>query len=150
MKRFPKGALILIFIIMTLLGCQTQGDNNSANKIKLENDLKEINIFQSSEFKKEKANLIVSASDTENTEIFETVKTVINKARKQDGIVDMIEPNYHLEVVYDDDSSKELYLWLMEAEGGKGSLMEVEDTHIVYNFSKELNAKLTDLIITKE
>lgn len=132
-----------------MLGCQPLNNKDSNNKIDLEDQVKEINIFRSNEFKKEDSDLILSSSETENIEIFETVKTIINAAVKQAGIVNMTEPNYDLEIIYEDDSIKEFYLWLMEVEGGKGSLMEVEDTHIVYNFSEELNAKLIDLLKLK-
>lgn len=37
----------------------------------------------------------------------------------------------------------------MDAEDGKGSFMDVTDTHIIYNFSKELNTKLINLIKNK-
>ncbi|MGO1470542.1 MAG: beta-barrel fold lipoprotein [Tissierella sp.] len=148
MKKFTILSFILVFISIIMLGCQLQ-DSKDSNKINLKDEIKEINIFQSNEFKNENSDLIVSASDTDNTEIFETVKTIISDSIKQAGIVDMIEPNYNLEIVYEDDSTKELYLWLMEVEDGKGSLMEAEDTHIVYSFSEDLNAKLIDLIKSK-
>ena len=109
-------------------------------------EIKEVNIFQSNEFKKESSDLIVSSSDTDNIEIFEIVKSIISDTTKQEGVADIVEPNYDLEIIYEDDSTKELYLWLLEVEGGKGSLMEVQNTHIIYNFSEELNAKLIDLI----
>lgn len=146
MKRFTILGLILVFVSITMLGCQPQDNKDDNNKIDLKDEIKEVNIFQSNEFKKEKSDLIVSSSEIDNTEIFETVKTIINDAIKQAGIVSMTEPNYDLQIVYEDGSTKELYLWLMEVEDGKGSLMEVEDTHIVYTFSEELNAKLIDLI----
>ena len=149
MKRFTILGLILIFVSITMLGCQQQDNKDSNNKIDLKGQVKEINIFKSNEFKKEDSDLIVSSSETDNTEIFETVKNIISDAIKQDGVVDIEEPNYDLEIIYEDDSIKEIYLWLMEVEGGKGSLMEVEDTHIVYNFSEELNAKLIDLLKLK-
>lgn len=149
MKRFTILGFILVFVSITMLGCQSEDNKDSNNKINLKDEIKEINIFQSNDFKKEDSDLIVSSGDIDNTEIFETVKTIINDAVKQAGIVDMTEPNYDLQIVYEDDSTKELYLWLMEVADGKGSLMEVEETHLVYTFSKELNAKLIDLIKPK-
>ena len=141
MKKIIRFGVVMFLISVVLLGCQQQD-----NKLEVKEEIKEINIFKSNEFKKESLDLIVSASDTDNAEIFETVKNIISNATKQEGVVNTIEPNYDLEIIYKDNSTKELYLWLLDAEGGKGSLMEVEDTHVIYNFSEELNTKLIDLI----
>lgn len=149
MKRFTILSMILVFVSITMLGCQPKDNKDSNSKINLKDEIKEVNIFISNEFKKENSDLIVSSSKTDNTEVFKTVKSIISDATKQEGIVNIVEPNYDLEIIYEDDSTKEIYLWLMEDQGGKGSLMEVEDTHIVYNFSEELNATLIDLIKSK-
>lgn len=141
MKKIIRFGVVMFLISVVLLGCQQQD-----NKLEVKEEIKEINIFKSNEFKKESLDLIVSASDTDNAEIFETVKNIISNATKQEGVVNTIEPNYDLEIIYKDNSTKELYLWLLDAEGEKGSLMEVEDTHVIYNFSEELNTKLIDLI----
>ena len=141
MKKFIQLGMAILLVSFTLLGCQQQDYS-----LDLKEEIKEVNIFKSNEFKKESSDLIVSSSDTDNTEIFETVKNIISNATKQEGMVNTTEPNYDLEIIYKDNSTKELYLWLLDAEGGKGSLMEVEDTHVIYNFSEELNAKLIDLI----
>ena len=141
MKKIKKFGVVMFLISVVLLGCQQQD-----NKPEVKEEIKEVNIFKSNEFKKESLDLIVSASDTDNAEIFETAKNIISNANKQEGVVDTIEPNYDLEIIYKDNSTKELYLWLLDVEDGKGSLMEVEDTHTIYNFSEELNTKLIDLI----
>lgn len=137
MNKITQFGIVLLFVSFILLGCQQRGT-------KL--DLKEVNIYKSAEFKKEGSDLIVSASEIDNKEIFEAVESIINDASKQEGIVDTTEPNYYLEIIYKNNSSQELYLWLLDAENGKGSFMEVEDTHIIYNFPEELNTQLIDLI----
>lgn len=143
MKNIMRLSITLLIISFILSGCHRD------NKLKLKEEIKEINIFQSNEFKKESSDLIVTSSDIDNTEIFKTIKSIISDATEKEGMVQMTEPKYDLEIIYENDSTKELYLWLMEVEGGIGSLMEVEDTHVVYHFSEELNAKLFDLIDSK-
>ncbi|HHT96683.1 MAG TPA: hypothetical protein GXZ90_02155 [Clostridiales bacterium] len=139
MKKIMRLGIALLLMSVVLLGCQQQD-----NKLELKREIKEVNIFKSNKFKKENSVLFISFSNTNDTEILEIVKNIINDAIKQEGIVDITEPDYDLEIIYEDDSTKELYLWLLE--GGIGSLMEVEDTHTVYNFSEELNNELIDLI----
>lgn len=69
----------------------------------------------------------------------------MNDGTEQGVVVDVIEQNYYLEVIYNNNYIKEFYLWLLDAEGGKGSFMVVEDTHTIYNFSKGLKDPLIDL-----
>lgn len=140
MKKIRLTVLIFSSLVI-LFACQQENQ-----LFDIEKEIKEGTIFKSNEFKKEKSELIVFASDTEHSEIFETVKNILVDASKQDGVVDIIEPNYYLEIIYEDNSRKEFHLWLMEAENGKGSFMEVEDTHTLYNFPEELNTQLIRLI----
>ncbi len=141
MKKVRRSLISLLFALLTLLACQQEDSSLS-----LKEEIKEVNIFRANEFKKEDSDLIVSSSDTNNRKIFETVKKIISNASKQEGVVETTKPSYDLEIIYEDNTRKELYLWLLDAEGGKGSLMEVEDTHVIYNFSEELNALLINLI----
>lgn len=135
----------IILMSVVLLGCQQQDSS-----VNVKEAVKEVYIFNSSEFKKESSGPIVSSSDTDNPAVFKIVKSILSDATKQDGVVDMVEPNYYLEIIYTDDRKKEIFLWLVDAEGGKGSLMEVEDTHTIYNFSEEMNTQLIDLIDSNE
>ena len=141
MKKIIRFIVLVFLMSSILLACQQEKQPLDSDK-----EIKEVTIFESTEFKKEKSELIVSASDTKQSEIFVPVKNILVDARKQDGVVDMVEPNYYLEMIYEDNTRKEFHLWLMDVEGGKGSIMETEDTHILYNFSEELNTQLIHLL----
>lgn len=141
MKKIIRFIVLVFLMSSILLACQQEKQPLDSDK-----EIKEVTIFESTEFKKEKSELIVSASDTKQSEIFVTVKNILVDAKKQDGVVDMVEPNYYLEMIYEDNTRKEFHLWLMDVEGGKGSIMETEDTHILYNFSEELNTQLIHLL----
>lgn len=143
MRRIVSFSLTILLVSLALLGCQQQDTPLDAVE-----EIKEVQIFKTSAFDTENSDLIVASSATEHTEIFETVKSILSDAVKQDGVVDVAEPNYSLEIIYENNQTKELYLWLLDAESGKGSLMEVEDTHTIYLFSEELNAQLIQLIDT--
>ena len=141
MKKIIRFIVLVFLMSSILLACQQEKQPLDSDK-----EIKEVTIFESTEFKKEKSELIVSASDTKQSEIFVPVKNILVDARKQDGVVDMVEPNYYLEMIYEDNTRKEFHLWLMDVEGGKGSIMETQDTHILYNFSEELNTQLIHLL----
>ena len=141
MEKIIRFTVLVFLMSAILLAWQQEKQPLDSDK-----EIKEVTIFESTEFKKEKSELIVSASDTKQSEIFVTVKSILVDARKQDGVVDMVEPNYYLEMIYEDHTRKEFHLWLMDVEGGKGSIMETEDTHNLYNFSEELNTQLIHLL----
>lgn len=69
MKKIIQLGMTILLVSFALLGCQQQDYS-----LDLKEEIKEVNIFKSNEFKKESSDLIVSSSDTDNTEIFETVK----------------------------------------------------------------------------
>lgn len=141
MKKIIQLTVLIFSSLVILFACQQENQLLDSEK-----EIKEVIIYKSNKFKKEKSELIVTATDTEHPEIVEAVKSMLVDASKQDGVVDTIEPNYYLEIIYQDNRTKELYLWLMDVEGGKGSFMKVEETHIIYNFSKELKTQLIHLI----
>lgn len=97
MKKINRFGMAIILISLLLLGCQQQ--ENSL-------DVKEVNLFKSNEFKKENSELIVTSNETDNTEVFETVNSILSDTTKQVGVVDVVEPNYYLEIIYTDKSTK--------------------------------------------
>lgn len=145
MKIAVKLGALIFLIPFILIGCHQQDSS-----LTLKEEIKEIHIFESTDFKKESSNLIVSSNKTKNTKIFEIIRNMINDGTEQDGVVDTVEPNYYVEIIYKDKSITKLYLWLIDAEGGKGSFMEEEDTQTIYNFSEELNNQLIDLLDSVE
>ncbi|MFC5732017.1 hypothetical protein [Cytobacillus gottheilii] len=70
---------------------------------------------------------------------------IFKEANKEEGIVDMADPEYQLLVTLEDGNKKILYLWLGE-EGEGSSLMKAEDTHTIYSISSEMTSKLKALM----
>ena len=105
------------------------------------NKVKEISILNSNGFDEKSSTPIVSYTDKET---INTLVEVINSATEQEGIVNMVEPNYNLSIIYKDYNKEEFYLWLVE--GQIGTLMRVKDNHTIYLLSEEMSYKLYDLI----
>lgn len=139
--KMIKFNLLLLFVIVILLGCQPQNDDIHDITIDLNVGIKEINIFASDEFHKEKSTLIVSHDDET---ALKTLHSIITSATEQEGIVNMINPNYKLEIVYEEPSSEQFYLWIAKDE--IGSLMKVADIHTIYNLSEDMSDKLYNLL----
>lgn len=52
-------------------------------------------------------------------------------AVKQDGIVDIVSPEYDIEAELENGNKQQLHLWVGEA-GQRSTLMYVEDTNTIY------------------
>lgn len=140
MKKFISFNLILLLICIVAIGCQPQNAKDNISMLNL-NKVKEISILNSNGFDEKSSTPIVSYTDKET---INTLVEVINSATEQEGIVNMVEPNYNLSIIYKDYNKEEFYLWLVE--GQIGTLMRVKDNHTIYLLSEEMSYKLYDLI----
>lgn len=70
---------------------------------------------------------------------------MLKTAVKQPGIVDIANPDFELDLQFEDDSKAGYYLWVGQEED-QGILMKVEDTHTIYHFSADVAAKIRDLV----
>lgn len=127
-------ALSLVVMSVILFGCSSQ----------LNGKMIKVSISKSSGFSNVNQDFSVVY---ENQSILNIFESVITKAFKQPGIVDMAKPDLDFEVVYSNGKKQGFHLWLGE-RGHKGTLMHVVDTHIIYTISEELTNQLIDLLDT--
>jgi hypothetical protein len=137
MKKLCLIVVLLFFISLVLLGCQPNTDNENSN-----NQITKVSISNSKGFGEVSTDFIIVFEDEETLETFQNT---ITKAKKREGIVDMIYPKFDLEVIYKDGTKKEYHLWVGE-KGGNSSLMNVDNTHAVYSISEEFTNQLISLI----
>ena len=122
MKKTILLAVFLISISSILFACQSNENTNefSANPTtKSENDNK-LSIFQA----------------------------IFSNAVREPGIVDMAAPEFYMNVVYDKDNQKSLYLWIGE-KGQRSTFMKTEDTNTIYTVSNDVTDKLIELVETQ-
>lgn len=134
MKNIMK--LIMLVIMISLLGCQK---NTEIPKIK------EIHIYEYAGPIDEPSDLIVSADTTHHNEILDVFKEILKDAKKEDGIVNLTNPIYTAAIIYSDNTTQEISLWVSN-EKRIGTLMYLDDTHTIYNFSEDLSMKLFNAI----
>lgn len=128
----------LVLMSSVLFGCQSQ--NNS--ELISDREIKQISISKSSGFGKVNLDFFAVFEDEETLEIF---RTVLSRAVRQEGIVDMVEPEFDLEVVYKNGDKEGFHLWIGQ-KGEKSTLMNVDSTHTIYTVSEELTNRLIDII----
>src|SRR5690625_3781029 len=119
--------LLIIFVFISLglvTSCQLNNDNELIVKVSFSN---------STSFVQININFFVQY---ENEEKLKLVEKILSKASKVDGIVDMIEPEYDLEIAYANGKKERIHLWIGDI-GERTILMYVDDTHTVYSISEE-------------
>ncbi|GIN58540.1 hypothetical protein J8TS2_28590 [Lederbergia ruris] len=125
--------LSLTFMTATLLGC-----NNGI----ADGKIAKVSISKSSGFGKVNTDFYAEFEDEGILDLF---KNVISNAVKEEGIVNMIEPEFDLEVGCADGSNHGYHLWLGEKEQ-ISTLMNIDDTHTIYTISEEMTNKLIDIV----
>ena len=137
MKKFFLYIVSLILILVILVGCQS-----SINDEIFSDDIAKVSISNSNNIGNINTDFFMVYEDEEVLEVFQNL---FRSAVKQEGIVDMSEPQFDLEVVYKEGNKKDYHLWLREKDQ-KSTLMNVEDTNTIYSISEEATNQLIDLI----
>ena len=137
MKKIILIALALSFMSVILIGCQSNEHNGLPD-----GNLSKVSISKSSGFGKVNSDFFTVYEDKETLNIF---KNAISNAVKSEGIADMAEPEFDIEVIYTDGNKEDYHLWVGE-KGQKSTLMDVNDTHTIYTISEEITNQLIDLV----
>lgn len=137
MKKICLLLVSIVFIPLVLLGCQTNTDSEETIS-----EISKVSISNSKGFGEISTDFFIVFEDEETLRTFQNA---ITNAKQREGIVDMIDPEFDLEVIYKDGTKKEYHLWVEEKDG-KSSLMNVENTHTVYSISEEITNQLIILI----
>lgn len=138
MRKIILLFLSLVLMSSILFGCQSQ----DKSKLLSDREIKQVSISKSSGFGKVNLDFFAVFEDEETLEIF---TTVLSRAVRQEGIVDMVEPEFDLEVVYKNGDKEGFHLWIGQ-KGEKSTLMKVDNTHTIYTVSEELTNRLIDII----
>ncbi|MFD1780818.1 hypothetical protein ACFSFW_19375 [Fredinandcohnia salidurans] len=137
MRKIILIALSLVLLTLVLLGCKSKENItneqtvNHSKKLSIDSNFTSITISKS-----------ISFDDDESLSVFQNV---FSSAVKEEGIVNMADPEYYLEVIYDKENRISLYLWIGD-EGQRSTLMKTEDTHTIYTVSEEMTVKLIELV----
>lgn len=120
MKKILLMALFFISVPIVLMGCQT--DDSDAD------DIVKVSVSESREIGKINTDFFGVYEDEETVDMFEEL---FEDAVKQDGIVDIVSPEFDIEAELENGNKQQLHLWVGEADQ-RSTLMYVEDTHTIY------------------
>lgn len=106
-----RRSLLLSFVLILFLSGCSMGQIEEVDQI----TINEMNSF--SEVKADSSVMITNSDD------IEVLIKGIEKARKQPGIADVMDPEFELLI-----GERKFFLWLI----GEGTVMDQEDTHTIY------------------
>ena len=125
MKKILLMALFFISVPIVLMGCQTNDSDAD--------DIVKVSVSESREIGKINTDFFGVYEDEETVDMFEEL---FEDAVKQDGIVDIVSPEFDIEAELENGNKQQLHLWVGEA-GQRSTLMYVEDTSTIYRTSSE-------------
>lgn len=137
MKKFYRFIVSILLIPLILIGCQSTVDDETPN-----DEISKVSLSNSNTIGQINTDFFTVYK---NEEVLETFQNIFTSAVKQEGIVDIAEPEFDLEVIYKEGNKQEYHLWLGEKDE-QSTLMQVEDTHTIYTISEEATNQLIDLV----
>lgn len=137
MRKIFLSIVSIILIPVILMGCQSNIDDETST-----DEISKVSISNSNEIGNINTDFFAIY---EGEEVLEAFQNIFTSAVKQEGIVDISEPEFDLEVVYNEGSKQEYHLWLGEKDE-ESTLMNVGDTHTIYSISEEATNQLIDFV----
>lgn len=142
MKKGIVLLALLIAISLPLVGCNKDEIEDSSINLVFDGEITEVSI---SKIKDSDATVSDFSGTLKDKEALKTFKNIIFNATKEEGIVNMSNPEFNIKLTYEDGSKQEFNLWLGK-DGQKSSLMKTNNTHSIYTISEEDTRELTDLM----
>jgi hypothetical protein len=141
-------ALSFAFMSLVLFGCQPKENisietavnpsTKSGNNKKLSIDSNFISVGIS----KTKGVDEIIFDDKESLNSFQNI---FSSAVKEEGEVNIADPEFYLDVAYDKNNEQSLFLWIGE-KGQRSTFMKTENTSTIYTVSPEITDKLIELV----
>lgn len=146
LKKITFVLLSLALLSLLLFACQPKesietnttpsAESEGKNQLSINND------FISISFSKPNGDSKVNFDDKTT---FNALQEIFSSATKEEGIVNMANPEFYIDIVYDKNEDSRLYLWIGE-KGQRSTFMKPDDTHTIYNVSPEETDRLILLV----
>ncbi|WP_336825084.1 hypothetical protein [Sporosarcina sp. USHLN248] len=130
----------LLWLLLILLGCQAVELNHASmqqsenNELLLDEQIVKITISE-----------IGGAGETvlQDVDSIASIRSIVNSAVKEDGIVNIIEPDFYMNLLYEHGVEESFYCWIGDS-GMINTLMRTEDTHTIYTPFEETPVTLLE------
>ncbi|WP_391122293.1 hypothetical protein [Psychrobacillus sp. L3] len=164
MKKIMLLVLSLAFMSVILLGCESKDStiiNLDKETTEQESTKQEPSEQESTEQQPEDNEILIldgeikkvsiSKSKGNSATVFDddfsigVLRSVFSSAVKENGIVNMANPEFYVDIVYENEDKQSFHLWL----GGlfeESTLMKTDDTHTIYILPEESTNKIIDLM----
>lgn len=121
----------MLLCVLLIVACSTETEET----LHIPNNLESVTITAMESFTEEKQQSAVVIVDSTDISM---LQEAFQSAVKLDGIVDMADPHYKIEMV-----DQSYFLWINETSG---SMMHTEDTHHLYQLSDEAAIQVYEII----
>lgn len=123
MKGLLRSIFVILFFTLFIAGC-SHGKSG------------EVKVYKMKSFSEVNEDSIIVFTDSKDVNLLETA---FNNAKKEPGVVNMVDPEYKVEI-FDNDS---YFLWINEEHG---TIMNLKDTHTVYTLSEKSAKAIYELL----
>lgn len=127
-----KIRLIVLVTLLTVVGCSHS---------KMETGIKQISVYEFSEFGHQGTELLGKVDSESGKNIF---KKMLKHQKLADGIMDVGKGDYTIEFQFDDGEKQHYHLWL---SGGNGMYTSIEDTGQGYTINAEVTESLKTILV---
>lgn len=164
MRKIMLLVLSLVFMNVILLGCQSKDSatiNSDKETTEQESTKQEPSEQESTEQQPEDNEILIldgkinkisiSKAKGNSATVFDddfsigVLKSVISSAVKENGIVNMANPEFYVDIVYENEDKQSFHLWLV-GKFEESTLMKTDDTHTIYILPEESTNKIIDLM----
>ncbi len=134
-KLSMKRIIASILVVFMLTGC---GSNDFRT-----DGMEEVRVSESDGTLSFQTGEVVTFDALEAIRVF---KNMLRKADKLPGVVNIVGPEYDIEIRFEDRETDRYYLWLNDDPKSVSSLYDAEDTNIGYRLPADVTEELIDLL----
>ena len=164
MRKITLLVSSLAFMSVILFGCQSKDSatiNPDKDTTEQESTKQELSVQESTEQQPEDNEILIldgdikkvsiSKSKGNNATVFDddfsigVFSSVFSSAVKENGIVNMANPEFHVDIVYKNEDKQSFHLWLA-GKFEESTLMKTDDTHTIYILPEDATNKIIDLM----
>lgn len=107
-----KGIILLALLIaisLPLVGCNKVEIEDNSISLVLDGEITKVSI---SKLNNSDAMVLDISGTLNDKEVLKTFKDILLDATEEEGIVNMVNPEFRLEITYEDGSKQEFNLWI--------------------------------------
>lgn len=122
MKQWSLLFILVVFTLSFVGGCSSE-------------NVEKVDVYEMESFSVIKKDSLTSYTDSE---VVSHLVKAFKKAKKEPGVVDMVDPHYKVEF-----GEESYYLWIHKEQG---TIMNLDDTNFIYTLSQSSAKTIYELL----